>query len=167
MSKTMIAGVILAAALAGFAGAHLGQRMGSGWGPGWGANWGPGMMRGGGGSDGSGYGPMAGRGYGPGMMRRGDDAGYGYGPMMGGGYGPGVMRGWRDEAEDLNLTVEQVTKRFERRLAMHGNDRVKLGAVAEKDANTITVDIVTADKAGLVERFTVDRQSGAMRRSDG
>jgi hypothetical protein len=87
--------------------------------------------------------------------------------MMGGGFGPGMMaRGGWDEAEDLNLTVEQVTRRFERRLAASGNSRVKLGAVAEKDG-AITVEIVTTDKGGLVQRLRIDRKTGSMRPIDG
>ena len=75
-------------------------------------------------------------------------------------------RGDWDDAEDLNLTVEQVTRRFERRLAVSGNNRVKLGTVAEKDG-TITVDIVTTDKGGLVQRLGIDRKTGLMRPIDG
>ena len=167
MSKAMIVGVILAAAIAGFAGAHFGQMWNKdrSWDRSWAGGWGPGMMRGydRGGDEYAG-------GWGRGMMGRGGPGyGEGYGPgMMGGGFGPGMMGwgGW-DEGEDLNLTAEQVTKRFERRLAMHGNDRVKLGAVVEKDAKTITVDIVTADKGGLVQRLNIDRKSGLMRPIDG
>jgi hypothetical protein len=88
--------------------------------------------------------------------------------MMGGGFGPGMM-GWGewDDRADLNLTVDQVTRRFERRLATNGNRRVKLGAVTEKDERTITVDIVTTDKEGLVQRLAIDRKTGAMRPIDG
>lgn len=170
MSKTMIVGVILAAAVAGFAGAHVGQRWTAfhGWSAG---SWGPGMMRGYG--PGSRVGADSAGGWGRGMMGRGGSgpgAGYGpgYGPgMMGGGFGPGMMaRGDWDDAEDLNLTVEQVTRRFERRLAVSGNNRVKLGTVAEKDG-TITVDIVTTDKGGLVQRLGIDRKTGLMRPIDG
>lgn len=176
MSKTMIVGVILAAAIAGFAGAHVGQmwNTGSGWAAGWGpGSWGPGMMRGY--APGAREGDEPAGGWGRGMMGRGgygpgQGYGGGYGPgyamgpgMMGGGFGPGMMGqgGW-DEAEDLNLTVEQVTRRFERRLALHANNRVKLGSVTEKDG-AILVDIVTTDNGGLVHRLAIDRKTGVMR----
>lgn len=171
MSKGWAFVLVIVALVVGFLGAHAMFW----WGPaihGWGnTGWGPGMMARWGGpgagrgfDDGAGYGPwMMGRGgFGPGMM--GYEGGRGYGR----GYGPGMMWG-RDaaEGEDLNLTVDQVKRQFERRLAIMGNDRVKLGPIVEKDANTITVDIVTTDKEGLVQRFSVDRKRGIMRWIDG
>lgn len=98
-------------------------------------------------------GPMMG-GYG-GMMT---------GPMMG-GYGPGMMGwGWRTgQAEDLNLSVKDVTANMDRWLAMMGNSRLKLGPVAQKDADTISADIVTTDKGGLVQRLEINRHNGFMR----
>jgi len=100
-------------------------------------------------------GPMMG-GYGPGMMM---------GPMMMGGYGPGMM-GWgrrSGQAEDLNLSVKDVSANMDRWLAMMGNSRLKLGPVAQKDADTITADIVTTDKGGLVHRLEINRHNGFMR----
>jgi hypothetical protein len=41
-----------------------------------------------------------------------------------------------------------------------GNTRLKLGDVSEKDADTITADIVTKDKDALVQRFAVNRHTG-------
>jgi hypothetical protein len=120
------------------------------------------------------YGPwgMMGGGYGPGMM------GGGYGPGVMGGYGmmggpwmmgPGMMGGygmmgpwWGERGGDLKLTTDDVKTRFERWLAWHGNPRLKVGAVKEKDANTIEVDIVTQENS-LVQRFIVDRRTGFFR----
>ena len=41
-----------------------------------------------------------------------------------------------------------------------GNPNIKVANVVEQDANTITADIVTSDKDGLVQRYTFDRQNG-------
>jgi len=137
---------------------------GWGYGPGWMHGWVHG-----------GYGP--GRGYGPGWMHGWMHGGYGpgrgYGPgWMHGGYGPGWC--WRNDGyygagratqPDLNLTVDQVKARMERWLAYQGNPHLKLGDVKEKDANTITADIVTADNS-LVQRFVIDRDTGYYRPAD-
>jgi hypothetical protein len=92
-------------------------------------------------------------------------SGYGYrmGPgMMGYGMmGPGMM-GWanRPQQGTLNLSTSDVKASVERWIAMNGNPRLKVGAITEKDANTITADIVTAEKDVLVQRFSVDRHTG-------
>ena len=96
-------------------------------------------------------------GYGPGMMQ-----GNGYGP----GYGPGYDR--RADAQGnqpLNLTTDDVKSRVERWLARQGNPRLQLGEVKEKDADTITADVVTKDNS-LVQRFIVDRHTGNYRQSE-
>jgi hypothetical protein len=141
-----------AAALLVFVTFGLGMQAGaqSGYGAGW---WGPGMMMG------------RGAWMGPGMM-----GGYGYGmgpwmmsPMAGFAYGrsPGMIGlSWYGSPSALNLSVQDVRSYFEGWLAWQGNPRVKLGPVSEKDADTITVDILTTDKDGLVERFTVNRHTG-------
>ena len=133
---------------------------GGGYGPGgYGPGWmhGPGMMGGWGG----GYGP--GYGMGPGMM------GW-YGPGWGPGYGPGYGRrgpwgpGWYGAPPaDLNLSTTDVKNQLERWLAWQGNPRLKVGDVKEKDADTITADIVTKDGSSLVERFEVNRHTGFYR----
>ena len=94
-----------------------------------------------------------GGGYGPGMMR-------GYGRGNGPGYGPGAQTN-----QALNLTVDDVKARVERWLAIRGNARLKVGEVKEKDADTITADIVTKDNS-LVQRFIVDRHTGAFRQDN-
>ena len=115
-----------------------------------------------------GYGPGMMGGYGPGMM------GGGYGPgMMGGGYGPGMMgygcpgydRSGVQGNQNFNLTTDDVKTRMERWLALRDNPRLKLGDVKEKDANSITADVVTKDNS-LVDRFIVDRHTEFVRRDN-
>jgi hypothetical protein len=139
--------------------------MGYGMGPGMmGYGMGPGMM---------GYGPMGpgmmGYGMGPGMMGYGMGPGMmGYGPMgpgmMGyGGMGPGMMGPyWGGGQPALNLTVNDVKGNLERWIASTGNPNIKVGNVVEKDANTITADVVTKDNS-LVQQFAVDRRTGFYR----
>jgi hypothetical protein len=160
MRPRMLIGAIIAAVFAalifGF-GMQVGAR--SSYGAGW---WGPGMM--------GGYG----YGMGPWMMGRGMMGGYGYamGPWMMGpgvsgfgyGMGPWMMAPYRTNRADLSTA--DVTNYFERWLAWQGNPRLKLGMVTEKDADTITADIVTADKDALVQRFAVNRHTGFIQPSE-
>ena len=111
---------------------------------------------------GSGPAERQGQGYGPGYHMRGWGGGNGPGMMQ--GYGPAMSRlrpqGRRPGAINrLNLTTDDVKSRMERWLAWRGNPRLKVGEVKEKDADTITADIVTKDNS-LVERFIVDRHTG-------
>ncbi len=112
---------------------------------------GPGMM--GPGMMGGGYGMM-----GPGMMGC-PGCGYGYGMMgpgmMGGGYGPGY-----GPQQALNLSTNEVKTYLDRYIAVMGNPHLKAGPVTEKDADTITAEIVTADKGDVVQRFNVNRKTG-------
>ena len=128
---------------------------------------GPGMISPG---MGHGYG-MMGRGMGQGhgmsqghgMMGQGHGKGHGYGMMGRGGRsgcGPGAMGG---SPVDKELSVEDVTKILEGRLAWRGNDRLKVGKVEEKDENTIIAEIVTVDDS-LVKRVEFDRKTGRHRR---
>lgn len=135
-----------------------GPGMMGGYGPGYG------MM---GGGYGPGYGPGMMGGYGPGWMMGG---GYGPGWMMGGGYGPGYGPGmmgygprYYGAAGDLKLSTDQVKNYLDHMIAVQGNPRLKVGDVKEKDADTITADIVTKDKDALVQRFAVDRHTGFYR----
>ena len=50
--------------------------------------------------------------------------------------------------------------RVERWLTWRGNPRLKVGEVKEKDADTITADVVTKDNS-LVQRFIINRHTGA------
>jgi hypothetical protein len=89
--------------------------------------------------------------------------GWGPGTMGWGMMGPGMMGwGWSPNTTpaNLNLSVNDVQGSLQRWLAMVGNPRLKVGNVTERDANTITADIVTTDKDALVERFNIDRRTG-------
>ena len=137
----------------------------------------PGMMGGQQGMMGSGMGmggcPMMGGMMGSGMpmMGSGMQGMMGQGmPMMGAGMGmgmgmgcpwcgPGMMgSGYATPQVNVNLSVSDVTSYLERWVA--GNPNIKVANVVEKDANTITADIVTKDKDALVQRYTFDRRSG-------
>jgi hypothetical protein len=90
--------------------------------------------------------------------------------MQGNGYGPGYGPGYDRRADaqrnqPLNLTTDDVKSRVERWLVRQGNQRLKLGEVKEKDADTITADVVTKDNS-LVQRFVVDRHTGNYRQSE-
>jgi hypothetical protein len=156
-----------------------GPGMMGGYGPGMMGGYGPGMM--------GGYGPGMMGGYGPGMMGGGYGRGWmgngGYGPnmmasgcgpwMMGpammGAYGRGMMGGdaagmmpWAGSGRQaaLNLTPQQVKTQLQHWLAWRGNPHLKVGPVKEKDADTVTADIVTKDNS-LVQRYDIDRHTGA------
>ncbi len=125
---------------------------------------GPGMM-----SPGMGHG----HGMGHGMMGQGRGMGHGYGMGQGHGMGHGMMgRGGKSgcgpgamgaSSVDKELSVLDVTKILEGRLAWRGNDRLKVGKVEEKDENTIIAEIVTVDDS-LVKRLKFDRKTGRHRR---
>jgi hypothetical protein len=169
-TRTLI-GAGLALALAAGIGAYsygASAQGGPGWGPGWTmGGGGPGWMMGGGGPGGwncPAFSQGRGPGYGPGYHMRGWRGGYGPG-MMGGygpGYGPGVAQGEQNTAPNLNLTADNVKARIEGWLAWRGNPHLKVGEVKDKDADTITADIVTKDNS-LVQRFIVDRHTGFFR----
>ncbi len=129
--------------------------------------WGGYMTQGGPGI-GHGHGMGRGHGMGHGMMGFGHGMGRGHG-MMGhpGMMGRGGMRGCGPGATggasvDKELSVEDVTKILEGRLAWRGNDRLKVGKVVEKDEKTIIAEIVTVDDS-LVKRLEFDRRTGAHR----
>jgi hypothetical protein len=113
------------------------------------------------------YGPgwMMNGGYGPGWAA-GD---YGPGPSMmggwGGGYGPGWMHGWGRgyglaASRDLALTADDVKGYMEQTIR---NPRLKVGEVKQTGEDSITADIVTKDKDGLVQRFVINRHTGLWR----
>jgi hypothetical protein len=153
---TLAAGVAVAAAASA---QPYGPGMMGGYGPGWGMMGGgygagpecPPGCGGGGGGPGWGYGG----GYGPGMMRGG-----GYGP------GPGMMwgqQGYYSQQADRNLSADDVKKYLE---GMLRNPNLKVGDVKEKDADTITADVVTKEKGDLVQRFDFNRHNGFYRTED-
>ena len=170
--KTMLAalGTALVLAVSAPAWGHGSQGHGPGWGPGMA---GPGMM-----APGWGPGPY-GPGMGPGMMWHHQGPGWGRGHMgpgwgpghMGPGWGPGHMApGWGagpgyGAAPREDLAADDVREMLERRLAFHGNPRIKVGEVTERDEDTIVADIVTQD-GSLVQRFEIDRHRGYWRQAE-
>jgi hypothetical protein len=164
MAKRILLGTVVAAGLAlaaaGYGTSAAAQSTGTA-GPnqgmmgGYGYGMGPGMMGYGTGMGGPGM--MGGGWMGPGMM--GGPGMLGLGMMGPGMMGPGGAR----QQIDFNLSGGEVQKYFERSIAMSGNPHIKVANVAEKDADTITADIVTTDKDGLVQRYTVDRHTGFIR----
>jgi len=106
-------------------------------------------------------------GMGPGMMNgpamMGPGYGMGPGTMMGPGYGYGMRRDMG--GPDRDLDAEHVRRHLERQLAWQGNPRLKVGAVAETDDDTIVAEIVTQD-GSLVQKLEIDRHSGFMRQSE-
>jgi hypothetical protein len=150
MYKPILLGVAAAVSLAGAIGAYSGPAFAQG-------GYGPGMMY----DYGHRYGPGPMWGYGPGMMQ-----GHGPGMMYGPGHGPGMMGpGWPGQQANLNLSSNDVRSFFNRWIAVQGNERLKVGDVKEKDANTIEADIVTKEENALVQRFSVDRRTGFYRPS--
>ncbi|GBD43893.1 hypothetical protein HRbin40_01376 [bacterium HR40] len=115
---------------------------------------GPGMM--------GGYGPVPPTMGGPGMM--------GPGVMMGPGMmGPGMMMSTpcpqMARQAERPLSVDDARAWLEQWLAMHGNPRLAVGSVTEKDERTIVADIVTKEGGALVDRLEIDRQTGMIRRA--
>jgi len=106
--------------------------------------------------------------YGPGP-------GFGQGMGPGFGMGPGRGAGWRDAGVDARgarraywadanhdgtLTVEEVKTFLEARHDRPGFENLKVGAIKEKDANTLTAEIVTAEGA-LVRTMEFPRKVDA------
>jgi hypothetical protein len=124
---------------------------------------GPGMMDGGM----MGPGMMGHGGMGQGMMGQGmmGQGMMGQGMMGQGMMGSGMMdhgnvgQGFVKLPAPPLLSAADVTYNLERLVAARGNPRLKVGTVADKDAGTITGEIVTTD-GSLVERYEVDKRSG-------
>ncbi|MDH5750499.1 MAG: hypothetical protein OEY85_14410 [Rhodospirillales bacterium] len=94
---------------------------------------------------------------GAGMMGQGMMGGHMMGQgMMGGGMGHGFAM----HQTDRNLTPESVKKFIEGMIAWHGNDRLKVGKVEQKDDSTIIAEIVTVDDS-LVQRVEFDTKTGS------
>jgi hypothetical protein len=102
---------------------------------------------------------------GPGMMGQGCPGMMGPGMMDQGMMGQGMMdhgkagQGFVMLPAPPLLSAADVTYNLERLVAARGNPRLKVGSVADKDAGTITGEIVTTD-GSLVERYEVDKRSG-------
>jgi hypothetical protein len=100
--------------------------------------------------------------YGPGNCPMAQQGGPGQMKGMGmmGMRGAGKQAMMAEQAKvDRNLTVDQVREFYTSRIKLHNNDRLKVGKVVEKDADTIAVEIVTVDNS-LVNKFDLDRHTG-------
>ncbi len=109
--------------------------------------------------------PVLAHGFGGGFMGHGH--GYGHGHGHGHGYGmKGFGKGGCAQAlqpgADGAIGVDQVKAYMENRLAMRGNDRLKVGKVEAKGDNTIVAEIVTVDDS-LVRTVEFDTRTGAHR----
>jgi len=97
-----------------------------------------------------------------------DGQGGQHGQMMGMGSGNhmgkhmgrhmGYGKGFNMDRE-LDLSAAEVQTLIEARMIMHGNDRLKVGKVSQKDDQTYVVDIVTVDDS-LVRQIEVDKNNG-------
>jgi hypothetical protein len=67
--------------------------------------------------------------------------------------------GFRRNAVALSLSADDVKKYVESALIWNGNPNLEVGAVKERDADSVTADIVTKDNS-LVERLAFDRHTG-------
>lgn len=93
-------------------------------------------------------------------------------PMMAGmnGHQPGMMgqdrgaMGLGVVTPSRNVSVDDVREHFERLLEAQGNPRVKLGEIKDADKDSIGAAIVTTE-GSLVDRFSVNRRSGAIQRA--
>jgi hypothetical protein len=95
-----------------------------------------------------------------GMMHGGSKSGM-HGGMMQGKHGGHGMR----VVPMKHLTVEDTRHFFEHHLEKMGHKRLKVGTVKELGADSIVAEIVTVDDS-LVQRFKVDRHSGAVQKID-
>ena len=97
-------------------------------------------------------------GYGPGMGGYGPMMGGGYGPGMGAGFGPGQMMALRADADhDGTLTADEVKTFFDVNTVPVRVD-AKLGSVVEKDADTLTVTLVSPDGTTTLRSFDLPRK---------
>lgn len=95
--------------------------------------------------------------YGAGMT--GTDHGAMMGLVAGGCPMGGPGMGQQTAGRATPLTVEDVKTLVTKRLTAHGNERLKVGKVTEKDANTIVAEVVTVDDS-LVRTIEFDRNTG-------
>jgi len=89
--------------------------------------------------------------------------GYGQGGAMMGGYpmmrGKGCCNYGQMQTLDKPLTTDDVRANLEQKLKWRGNDRLKVGTVADKDDKTIIAEIVTVDDS-LVRKVEIDKATG-------
>ncbi len=86
-------------------------------------------------------------------------------PMMAGMMGQGRgAPGLGVVTPSRNVAIDDVRDHFERLLQAQGNPRVRLGEIKDADKDTIVAEIITTE-GSLVDRFSVDRRSGAIQRA--
>ena len=92
--------------------------------------------------------------------------GHGMGNGMGNGMGQGMMHGnaqgddcHTNQTLDKPLTIDGARANLEKQLQAHGNDRLKVGKVIDKDDKTIIAEIVTVDDS-LVRTIEIDKATG-------
>lgn len=85
---------------------------------------------------------------------------------MGHGMGKGMMHGntqgddcLTNQTLDKPLTIDGARADLEMHLQQHGNDRLKVGKVIDKDDKTIVAEIVTVDDS-LVRTIEIDKATG-------
>jgi len=148
---TLVAGGLASAGLVGYGAGKLGAHAQGGPGPG------PGMMMGEGGPRGPGGGPGGGPGW-----QRGDGPGHGGEHGRHGGMG-GMMGRFFINRDNKNLTNDDVRKIAEAGLLWFGERNWRIGEV--KDAGSRTAEFtLTAENGGVIARFTMDRDTGRVRR---
>ena len=105
------------------------------------------------------HGPFGQGGPGSGM-HQGQMMKHGYGPMnMQGNMNRGNCQYGQTQTLQTPLTVDDVRANVEQHLQARGNDRLKVGAVTEQDADTIIAEIVTVDDS-LVRKIQIDKATG-------
>jgi hypothetical protein len=145
---TLLAGGLATAGLVGYGAGKIGAH----------AQGGPGMM--GQGMMGQGMGPGMGQGMGPGMMgERGHGGGHRH---MGGRHG-GPFAGFFINRDNKNLSNDDVKAIAEAGLLWFGERGWAIGEV--KDAGSRTAEFtLTTREGGVIARFTMDRDTGRIRR---
>ncbi|WP_291296591.1 hypothetical protein [Elioraea sp.] len=163
---TLVAGGLASAGLAGYGAGKMGAyaQGGPGMGPGMGQGqgMGPGMGQGMGPGQGQGMGPGMGQGMmGQGMGERGRGH-HAHGGQMGGRMS-GPFAQFFINRDNKNLTNDDVKKIAEAGLLWFGERNWRIGEVKDSGSRTAEFVLVTTE-GGVIARFTMDRDSGRVRR---
>jgi hypothetical protein len=166
---TLLAGGLATAGLVGYGAGTMGAYAQGGPGPGIG----PGMMMGEGGPRGPGDGPGWRRGDGPphqwrmAERGRGDhgrrDHHHGHHGEFGRHGGPGGMGRLFINRDNKNLSNDDVRKIAEAGLLWLGERNWRIGEVKDAGSRTAEFTLVT-ENGGVIARFTMDRDTGRVRR---
>jgi hypothetical protein len=153
---TLVAGGLASAGLVGYGAGKMGAHAqgGPGMGPG------AGMM-----GEGGPRGPGMGRGDGgpgPGMMAERGRGSHGHGGEMRGRMG-GPFAQFFINRDNKNLTNDDVKKIAEAGLLWFGERNWRIGEVKDSGSRTAEFALVTTE-GGVIARFTMDRDTGRVRR---